>query len=86
MISNMVDLSDVDPARSRIEGLKCELMPHQIQGVDWMIQREKGKDKCGLLADDMGLGKVGMMSSEREFRPGTLTHHPLIFRPFKRSP
>ncbi|KDN37414.1 hypothetical protein K437DRAFT_259799 [Tilletiaria anomala UBC 951] len=58
MISNMVDLSDVDPARSRITGLTCELMPHQIQGVNWMVQREKGKEKGGILADDMGLGKT----------------------------
>lgn len=47
------------------EGLKVKLLPHQIDGVDWMIQKEVGKRKVkgvhpkgGILADDMGLGKT----------------------------
>ena len=47
------------------EGLKVKLLPHQIDGVDWMVAKELGQTKFkgylprgGILADDMGLGKT----------------------------
>ncbi|KAL1954192.1 hypothetical protein VTO42DRAFT_1548 [Malbranchea cinnamomea] len=47
------------------EGLKVKLLPHQIEGVDWMKDKEVGLRKTrgvlpkgGILADDMGLGKT----------------------------
>ncbi|KAL1970041.1 hypothetical protein VTN77DRAFT_6446 [Rasamsonia byssochlamydoides] len=47
------------------EGLKVKLLPHQIDGVNWMIDKETGQKKTkgvhpkgGILADDMGLGKT----------------------------
>lgn len=47
------------------EGLKVKLLPHQIEGVDWMKDKETGLKKTrgvlpkgGILADDMGLGKT----------------------------
>ena len=48
-----------------IEGLKVKLLPHQIAGVAWMQDKERGTKKTkgifpkgGILADDMGLGKT----------------------------
>lgn len=41
---------------SPLPHLEVPLMPHQVIGVDWMMQQEKKKWKGGILADDMGLG------------------------------
>ncbi|KAI9669781.1 MAG: hypothetical protein M1829_005036 [Trizodia sp. TS-e1964] len=47
-----------------VEGLNVKLLPHQVDGVDWMKNKEIGKrkngviPKGGILADDMGLGKT----------------------------
>ncbi|KAK5166978.1 uncharacterized protein LTR77_007707 [Saxophila tyrrhenica] len=48
-----------------VEGLNVKLLPHQVDGVAWMIEKEIGERKRrgvlpygGILADDMGLGKT----------------------------
>lgn len=47
------------------EGLEVKLLPHQVEGVAWMNDREVSRKKIkgvipkgGILADDMGLGKT----------------------------
>lgn len=48
-----------------VDGLKVKLLSHQIDGVNWMRDKETGTKKTrgvlpkgGILADDMGLGKT----------------------------
>ncbi|KAL8715895.1 MAG: hypothetical protein Q9220_000562 [cf. Caloplaca sp. 1 TL-2023] len=59
-----VDAEDEDDGT--VEGLNVKLLPHQVDGVEWMREKEasvkKKKNqvlpKGGILADDMGLGKT----------------------------
>jgi SNF2 family DNA or RNA helicase len=65
MLNSMVlppELGDIDLEKaSRIDGLKCKLLPHQVAGYLWLKGRESGKYKGGILADDMGVGKTVQM-------------------------
>lgn len=62
MLSSMVnppEVGDIDFEKAKnVSGLQCELLPHQVAGLLWMKEREGGRFKGGILADDMGLGKV----------------------------
>lgn len=59
MLSSLVTVVEqVDMNKANVPGLLCRLLPHQVQGIEWMQQRECGDIKGGILADDMGLGKV----------------------------
>lgn len=59
------DDEDDDEDDGTMEGLNVKLLPHQVDGVDWMrdkevgVRKKKGMlPKGGILADDMGLGKT----------------------------
>ncbi|KAF8512668.1 SNF2 family N-terminal domain-containing protein [Hysterangium stoloniferum] len=41
--------------------MNVALMPHQVLGVAWMVEHERGPHKGGILADEMGLGKTVQM-------------------------
>lgn len=56
---------DDDEEDGTVEGMKVKLLPHQVDGVAWMTDKEIGVrkkngvlPKGGILADDMGLGKT----------------------------
>lgn len=61
--------AEEDQDDGTVQGLKVKLLPHQIDGVAWMRDKELGTKKQmvarvgvlpkgGILADDMGLGKT----------------------------
>lgn len=59
------DEEEEDDDDETVEGLKVTLLPHQVEGVKWMCDKETGQrttkgifPKGGILADDMGLGKT----------------------------
>lgn len=59
------DDEDDEDDDGTVEGLKVKLLPHQVDGVAWMRDKETGVKKKngvlpkgGILADDMGLGKT----------------------------
>ncbi|KZM28208.1 ATP binding [Ascochyta rabiei] len=59
------EADDDDEDDGFVDGLKVNLLPHQVDGVAWMIEKETGAHnkrgklpKGGILADDMGLGKT----------------------------
>ena len=47
------DEEEEDGDDGTVEGLNVKLLPHQVQGVQWMREKEKGKPKGGILADDV---------------------------------
>lgn len=47
--------------KDTVPGLEIRLLPHQLIGVTWMLDKEQSNDKGGILADDMGLGKTVQM-------------------------
>lgn len=51
----------------KMKGLEITLMPHQVLGVSFMLEKERDKKfKGGMLLDAMGLGKVST-SCEQDF-------------------
>lgn len=58
------DDEDEDEDDGTVDGIKVKLLPHQVEGLEWMTGRELGTSKRGrvpkggILADDMGLGKT----------------------------
>jgi SNF2 family DNA or RNA helicase len=58
------DGEDEEEDDGTVDGINVKLLPHQIEGLEWMKGRELGTGKKGrvpkggILADDMGLGKT----------------------------
>ncbi|GAA6028669.1 hypothetical protein JCM8097_007339 [Rhodosporidiobolus ruineniae] len=61
LVSSTVDMEGVDTTETDPDGLKCTLLPHQLQGLHWLKDRESKKKRGGILGDDMGLGKTVQM-------------------------
>jgi SNF2 family DNA or RNA helicase len=82
-----VEEEEEDEEDGTVEGLKVKLLPHQVEGVAWMIDKEIGQRKRngvlpngGILADDMGLGKtvqsISLMLTNARPAPDAKPEHP----------
>jgi len=45
---------------SVVEGLNVTLLPHQIRGLAFLLSREEGKARGGILADDVGAAPLAL--------------------------
>ncbi|KIK57545.1 hypothetical protein GYMLUDRAFT_203637 [Collybiopsis luxurians FD-317 M1] len=60
-VKSAVEKLELEDANDVLPGMNVRLLPHQLIGVSWMLEKEHSKDKGGILADDMGLGKTVQM-------------------------
>ncbi|KAI9357309.1 SNF2 family N-terminal domain-containing protein [Zopfochytrium polystomum] len=58
LINSISSAEDIQPANAQPDDLVSTLKPYQLQGLSWLLDRESGKHRGGILADDMGLGKT----------------------------
>lgn len=57
ILANAATAQEVTPKHLRIhtpKDMTIQLMEHQKLGVEWMLNMERGSNKGGILADDMG--------------------------------
>ncbi|KAI8072588.1 SNF2 family N-terminal domain-containing protein [Gongronella butleri] len=77
------DDSDIQDVKAlQLPGMTVSLMPYQLEGIHWMIDREANDaSNGGILADDMGLGKtiqtIGLVVSTHKPAHTTLIVAPL---------
>lgn len=66
LFDNAVDLADVDTTADAPEELTTQLFPHQRLGLHWLVDREAGKKRGGILGDDVGLHvTAGLLSGPK---------------------
>ena len=53
LVESTMYMENVDLSAAMPDNMNCTLLPHQILGVHWLKDREKGKRGGGILADDV---------------------------------
>ncbi|EPZ32474.1 Helicase, superfamily 1/2, ATP-binding domain-containing protein [Rozella allomycis CSF55] len=73
-----IKLSEKDKLRSVEEAMQPEmlntrLLPFQREGLSWLLKQEDSEFNCGILADEMGMGKtlqtIALIVSDLKKRP-----------------
>lgn len=53
-VSEKEDEEDEEEADNKVDGLDVSLLPHQVEGLAWLLAREsEKKNRAGILADDV---------------------------------
>ncbi|KAK9472019.1 SNF2 family N-terminal domain-containing protein [Dipodascopsis tothii] len=75
--SATVEHAPVSEDDAKVDGLSVTLLPHQIEGLRFLLRQEakEVKNKGGLLCDDMGLGKTIQSISLILSRPQDVAEH-----------
>jgi hypothetical protein len=60
-VEKMTRANGGKPTPPAMMKMGVQLLEHQVSGVAWMMKMECDKLEGGILADDMGLGKVGLI-------------------------
>lgn len=55
-------MADVDTSDPPPKELDCTLLAHQKLGLHWLKDREKGKKRGGILADDASPTQLGVLA------------------------
>ena len=71
---NLIAAKKIEPERApQPDGMKINLLPFQLEGLNWLIKQEASIYNGGILADEMGMGKtiqtIALFLSDRSKRP-----------------
>jgi DNA repair protein RAD16 len=74
VFQNLDSAEKIIPERAeQPEGMTVQLLPFQLEGLNWLLKQEESIYNGGILADEMGMGKtiqtIALFMSDPEKRP-----------------
>ena len=59
VFSDLKNSAEYKPVRApQPPGMTIKLLPFQLEGLHWLVSQEDSKYSGGVLADEMGMGRV----------------------------